>query len=623
MHDSTILKWRNFLKESILEEEMLAEGRLQDTKKKHPNLAKIGMIDYLSGADPSGNNKYLQWSAKQLEQSSLSDVEYAARSVSLAVAEFHKYSQRLQKKDINQYRSYLDIMSDVSAIKNILTNKEKRRKEKEKMSGESSVVYESDNYFVVRPDTPEASCYFGRNTKWCISSTESQNYFEEYTEKGKVFYMVRSDKEADKDSRHKKIALVYGTNGLEEAYDVIDHEIGTQALVKIFGDEYNAIIEATDDFTVEHPPDESRVEEWIEETRRIVERYNERMSYATVEGSVEDQGDGDLFIEGSAEIKFPLKLDAEEWKKFAELNVQTTNLIAEAVMEEITEYGNDWADISDYYTQPALWRRQEINPGESGDGGVIELRSGINTQRFEGIYDVDSFEAFCMEVESRVDDQYDEYFEPIFKRVLVREGILTGGAFEQLYSAIESDEFESDIWNLEASGNEIDADIDVDHLYFVKGLLNLEISKELDFDMEDVLKIVKRTPFRHYVTDRIKHVTGSKGGWPQTYLYLSKEGMTGANTGDPYIDYKMSIDRDNVSTDKEDDDVEAFKTIIEKIDTSEKFKDAVEVGFINFVEKELYPARGVHVRQQKMKFPRPENSYNESLVKNWKKYLKG
>ena len=178
MNKTVVDGCRSFLKESILEEELLAEGRLQDTKKKHPWLAAAGVIDYLSGADPSGNNKYLQWSAKQVERSDSDDIdtEDTAREVSGAVMDFHKYSQRLKNKDINQYKDYKDIVRDVRDIKAILTNKEKRQQEKEKMSGESSVVYESDNYFVVRPDTEEASCYFGRDTKWCFIFRSSKSF---------------------------------------------------------------------------------------------------------------------------------------------------------------------------------------------------------------------------------------------------------------------------------------------------------------------------------------------------------------------------------------------------------------------------------------------------------------
>ena len=627
MNKTVVDGWRTFLKESILEEELLAEGRLENTKKKHPRLAKIGIIDYLAGADPSGNNKYLQWSAKQLEQSGVSDIEDTAREVSGAVMDFDKYSQRLDKKDINQYKDYKDIIRDVRDIKNILTNKEKRKQEKEKMAGESSVVYESDDYFVVRPDTEEASCYFGRNAKWCISATIYQNYFDEYTQQGKVFYMVRSEKR-DEDDENKKIALVYDENGLQEAFDAINHNMYLNRLPNVFGDEYEAMIEKIEKHVAEHPPEDDRLAQWEEEVEETKNRFNERMSYATIWATIEDYGDGP-HIEPSAGIEFPVKLDKLEMDKFRDLDEKTLSNIAYGVMYEFEQYGWEWADMSDRIN-PTL--REKNTAGQMEDGaGIIILESPINTERFEGVYDPDTFEDFCSEVESEIDDKYQDGIDVIFQRILIREGILGGGAFEKLNLAIQNEEFVSDLWtDMEAGGDEITAEMDVDDSYFIKGLLNLEVSEKYEFDIEDVIKIVKTPSFKHHLTDAVKNMAGVKHGYPQTYVSLRNDRGESLPTGGggltgQYINYSISLDRDNVTNDDEDYDVEAFIQMVEKIDTSDKFKDAVEKAFINIVEREIKPPPSDYsaFRQQKMKFPTDGYAYNESLVRNWKKYLKG
>ena len=632
MKKNTVDKWRNFLKESILEEKLLAEGRLQDAKKKYPELAQLGLIDYLSGADPSNNNKYLQWSSKQLNRytGDSDEMQDVARRITDAVMKFHKYSQRLKKKDINQYKDWTAIIDDTAELQSIMTSKEKRQKEKEKMAGESSVVYESDNYFVVRPDTEEASCYFGRNTKWCISATESQNYFEEYTGRGRVFYMVRSDKKEDRDTPYEKIALVYNQDGLEEAYDALDKNIYVQDLATIFDEEYDAIIEATNDFTDEHPPEDSRLEQWIDEVEEIKNRYNERMSYAIIWADVEDYGDGPI-IDASAGIEFPIKLDKLEMDKFNDLDEKTLSLIAYGVMEEFEQYGWEWADMSDYI-RPTL--REKNTAGQMEDGaGIIILESPINTRAFayDGVYDPDGFEDFCSEVESEIDDKYQDGIDTIFERILIREGIVGGGAFEKLYLAIQNEEFVSDLWtDMEAGGDEITAEMDVDDAYFIKGLLNLEVSKKYEFDIEDILKIVKTPSFKHHLTDAIKHMAGVKHGYPSTYLTIRNDRGENLPTGGggltgQYINYAISLDRNNVTNDDKDYDVEAFIQMIEKIDTSSKFKDAVEKAFINIVEREIKPPPSDYsaFRQQKMKFPTDGYAYNESLVRNWKKFLKG
>ena len=56
--------WRQYLNE----EQLLIEGRIEDIKKKYPDLDEKGLLDILIDKDPSGNQKYLAWAAKQLAQ---------------------------------------------------------------------------------------------------------------------------------------------------------------------------------------------------------------------------------------------------------------------------------------------------------------------------------------------------------------------------------------------------------------------------------------------------------------------------------------------------------------------------------------------------------------------------
>jgi hypothetical protein len=120
--------WKRFLNEDLL-----AEGRLQDAKKKYPDHAEY--IDAMSAKDPSGNNKYLMWMAKQFNTDasnfSMSDEgkKIYVDTITDLVSKFHKSVQRLEKKDINQYKT-LDELDD-TLEKLGATSKEKRQKKKE------------------------------------------------------------------------------------------------------------------------------------------------------------------------------------------------------------------------------------------------------------------------------------------------------------------------------------------------------------------------------------------------------------------------------------------------------------------------------------------------------------
>lgn len=227
-------KWRGFLNEGTKpqlteEEQLLSEGRLDDVKKKFPELDKRGIIDNLSAKDPSGNNAYLRWMAKHLsDYYSLTSQEPDSRDeyqekIENLTQKFHKNKQRLKKKDLYQFKTPEELEDAVEKLG--ATGKDKRQKEKESAMEGSEIVYDNGDFFAVRPYTADASCYYGRATRWCISATQSQNYFDQYSSDGKGFVMVRLEHLPD-DANEKKIALVYDRDGqMEEIFNAADDSI--------------------------------------------------------------------------------------------------------------------------------------------------------------------------------------------------------------------------------------------------------------------------------------------------------------------------------------------------------------------------------------------------------------
>ena len=222
--------------EQILLEELqaalLAEGRLDNVKKKYANLDELGYIDSMSMEDPSGNNAYLAWMAKQLNNMITGPVEmprgqqeeYLSHTLN-AVRAFHANKQRLKNKDLNQYKSVADLRQALDALG--ATSKDKRKAEREKALSEANIVFDNVDFFMVRPLTKEASCVLGKHTKWCISSTKTRNYFNSYTSgeqdgspKGFIFVRMAN---LDNDDDNKKMALVYNKEGeLEDIFDAPD-----------------------------------------------------------------------------------------------------------------------------------------------------------------------------------------------------------------------------------------------------------------------------------------------------------------------------------------------------------------------------------------------------------------
>ena len=227
-------KWNNFLNE-----EMLIEGRLQDTMKKFPEIAEP-IIKQLSASDPSGKNAYLMWMTKAMKDSGAGvyDVPGLSRErifdIVPLVTDFHKAKQRISQlnkarkkdgkglypNDINQFKSLDQLENFIDELG--LSGSEEKRKEKEAALGGASILQDDEDFFIIRPETKEASCFFGKQTKWCISATRSQNYYDSYTSQGKAFYFILN-KNLNDDSKYRKIALVYDKQGeFEEFFDVED-----------------------------------------------------------------------------------------------------------------------------------------------------------------------------------------------------------------------------------------------------------------------------------------------------------------------------------------------------------------------------------------------------------------
>ena len=240
----------NFKRFSTLtEEQLIIEGRIDDARKKYPFLAKrsaepVGektLLDLLIDADPSGNQKYLM-AAARLTVDLLDDLGYMETGedyrIPAVVQNFAELVQRYHKlmpfirdqdakfKDINAIKAYNEFRGviDRAAQKKADREAEKAREAAEKQEAIKGTEFVADTPFhkVVRPLTREGSCYFGRETRWCISATQSQNYFDQYTSDGKAFFFLLA-KNKDIDPAYKKIAVVIDSDGdFEEYFDATD-----------------------------------------------------------------------------------------------------------------------------------------------------------------------------------------------------------------------------------------------------------------------------------------------------------------------------------------------------------------------------------------------------------------
>ena len=159
----------------LIKKILLQEGRVEDAKKKYPG--NEDLVDFFVSSDPSGNNKYLQWMLKQ----SIDNKEDRNLVLSLA-SKFHKNSQRLEKKDINQYKTVGELLTALGSLK------QSKGEEKREIKREGAkVLYEDENVMVLRPLNHKASCTYGAGTKWCITMKSTSQYWDAYTKETPTF----------------------------------------------------------------------------------------------------------------------------------------------------------------------------------------------------------------------------------------------------------------------------------------------------------------------------------------------------------------------------------------------------------------------------------------------------
>ncbi len=200
----------------LLESNLILEGRKEDAIRKYGE-EHTELINLLSDADPSGNNKYLSWmvgaSLGNLEDSNNTPT---ADTVARRVKDFHNQLSRIEKKDIGSYKNFAEFVSVVDEA--LAKAKEKR------ISKEAAKVFEDGDIVVYAPFTMQASCKYGAGSKWCIAATNDSgsgnSHFDNYSKHSNFYFLINkkmSPNNGADERRHYKYALQWRfDNGQED-----------------------------------------------------------------------------------------------------------------------------------------------------------------------------------------------------------------------------------------------------------------------------------------------------------------------------------------------------------------------------------------------------------------------
>ena len=151
------------------------------------NQLAVKILDTLESADPTKNKNYVQWLARTYinNDDSLEDVE---STVADFLDKFHrlKIKHHLENNDIGQYKDFDTFMNDMEKYPNDLIDDDAGKKKQYN----ADIIYDEKGILIVRPNDKEASCRYGRGTRWCTAATRGYNYFDSYTSRGPLYMFM-------------------------------------------------------------------------------------------------------------------------------------------------------------------------------------------------------------------------------------------------------------------------------------------------------------------------------------------------------------------------------------------------------------------------------------------------
>lgn len=88
----------------------------------------------------------------------------------------------IKQNDLSRYNTIQEIEESVTFAETIVQNKE--------MEKQIKIIYQDDEWLLLRPLTYQSSKKYGSNTKWCTTFENSDEYFIKYSKKGVLIYCI-------------------------------------------------------------------------------------------------------------------------------------------------------------------------------------------------------------------------------------------------------------------------------------------------------------------------------------------------------------------------------------------------------------------------------------------------
>lgn len=194
-------------------------SRLDRLKDQSPSY-NFSLIDAIKILDPSGKNTYLDFLLKMatnVDRQYISENQLVERILNctgreknlLSNLNIHQlkllswiidaYFDPRDLEGLNKFEEYrksgvinsvdISTFNDFEQIHSIVNVADLKKLDKS-MEKQVYTIHEDDEWLIIRPLTHKSSMKYGRGTRWCTTQTDHPDYFQRYSHRGILIYVI-------------------------------------------------------------------------------------------------------------------------------------------------------------------------------------------------------------------------------------------------------------------------------------------------------------------------------------------------------------------------------------------------------------------------------------------------
>lgn len=211
----------------------------KDAVFSHPELPKYLLdtcLHWIESLDPTPDRRLCRWLIQKYATAGIKRFEDIPRATeSLLQHDRLKKSGFFRRNTTHQeFRKFADSFSfrtlgDLDTFlasldaKDFMSRSAKRDEEEQRLidSGQAEILLDTDAVEIVVPKSKEASCHFGKNTKWCTAGTV-YNQFDSYNKRGELYVVLLK-------AKNKRFQFHYGDRQYMDEMDepISNHDLET------------------------------------------------------------------------------------------------------------------------------------------------------------------------------------------------------------------------------------------------------------------------------------------------------------------------------------------------------------------------------------------------------------